>query len=168
LSNLKNEIRPEPLLLNELSNKVRMSSVTHEFDTDIITLFHATGDFNYRGQWQEGVKAVEEVSHFLPRVGMRCRCIMNDGQSTVYTTGYSYSPERIVFSEIDENKKSAWYYTLEEAAGNRSRLTIDYYLRKNIPAQILFSVLKKNKWKATMEKSMTNLEGLVKVIQFAR
>jgi Protein of unknown function (DUF2652). len=168
LSNLKNEISPEPLLLNELSNKVKMSSVTHDFDTDVITLFHATGDFNYRSQWQEGVKAVEEVSHFLPRVGMRCRCIMKDGQSTVYTTGYSYSPERIVFSEIDENKKSAWYYTLEQIAGNKSRITIDYYLGKNIPRQILFSVVKKNKWKSTMERSMLNLERLVKVIHFAR
>jgi hypothetical protein len=35
-----------------------MLSVSKEYDTDIITLFHASGDFNYRSRWQEGVKAV--------------------------------------------------------------------------------------------------------------
>ena len=43
---------------NDLCNK--------EYETDIITLFHATGDFNYRSRWQEGVKTVEEINHFLP------------------------------------------------------------------------------------------------------
>lgn len=107
LSELKNEIVPEPLPPLELLQKVKMLSVSKEYETDIITLFHATGDFTYRSRWQEGVKKVEEVNHFLPRVGMRCRCIMENGQVVIYTTNYSYHPERIEFSETDEMKKTS-------------------------------------------------------------
>ena len=114
LSQLKNEISPEPLPQLELSKKVKMISVSKEYETDIITLFHATGDFNYRSRWQEGVKTVEEVNHFLPRVGMRCRCVMENGQVIIYASSYSYNPERIEFSETDEQKKSSTYYLLEK------------------------------------------------------
>src|SRR6187455_1524907 len=78
LGELKNELAPQPQPQLELLNKARMITVTREYDTDIITLFHASGDFNYRSRWQAGVIAVEEVDHFLPRVGMRCRCIMEN------------------------------------------------------------------------------------------
>ena len=45
---------------------------------DIITLFHATGYFNNKARWLEGVKSIEEVDHHLPRVGMKCRCVMEN------------------------------------------------------------------------------------------
>jgi hypothetical protein len=86
LTHLKNEISPEPPAQPGLNKKTKMISVTREFDTDIITLFHASGDFNYRSRWQEGVKQIEEVNHFLPRVGMRCRCTFHNGKVSVYTS----------------------------------------------------------------------------------
>jgi len=76
-----------------------MLSFSKEYDTDIITLFHLTGDFNYRSRWQEGVKSIEEVNHMLPRVGMRCRCIMENGEEYIYASSYSYHPDKIEFSE---------------------------------------------------------------------
>lgn len=94
LSELKNEIPPEPLLQLELSKKTKMISFSKEYGTDIITLFHATGDFNYRSRWQEGVKSVEQVTHFLPRVGMKCRCVLENGEVIVFASSYFYHPEK--------------------------------------------------------------------------
>src|SRR5258705_7261723 len=102
LSQLKNEISPDPLPQPELSKKVKMISVSKEYEKGMRTLFHATGDFNYRSRWQEGVKTVEEIDHILPRVGMRCRCVLQNGQIIVYTSNYySYHPDKIEFSETD-------------------------------------------------------------------
>jgi hypothetical protein len=56
LSALKNEIQFDPFPPLELSNKVKALSLSREFGTDIITLFHATGDYNFRARWQEGSK----------------------------------------------------------------------------------------------------------------
>src|SRR6266487_5860589 len=145
LSPLKNEISPEPGPQLELSKKVKVISVSKEYETDIITLFHATGDFNYRSRWQEGVKVVEEVGHFLPRVGMRCRCVLENGQVVIYASSYSFHPERIEFSETDEKKKSSTYYILEKTGDNKTRLTLNFYLRKNIATQIVFWLMKKKK-----------------------
>jgi hypothetical protein len=79
---------------------------TKDFATDYITLFHGVGDFNYRHQWREGVKSVEEVSHYLPREGTKCRCASDNGETVIYASSYSYHPGKIRFSETDEKKKA--------------------------------------------------------------
>ena len=142
-----------------------MISVSKEYETDIITLFHATGDFNNRSRWQEGVKTVEELNHFLPRVGMRCRCIMENGQVIIYASSYSFHPDRIEFSETDELKKSSTYYLLEKTGNNKTKLTLDFYLEKNITNQIIFNLMRKKKMEDTLHKSLLNLEEFAKEIK---
>lgn len=164
LSQLKNEITPEPLPQPELSKKVKMITVSKEYETDIITLFHATGDFNYRSRWREGVKMVEEVNHFLPRVGMRCRCILENGEEITYSSSYSYQEDRIEFSETDEKKGSSTYYTLEKTGNNKTKFTLDFYLPKNLATQIMFKLQKKRKMEDDFHKSLLNLDELVKEI----
>jgi hypothetical protein len=164
LSQLRNELTPEPLPELELSNKVKMIRVTREYDTDIITLFHAAGDFNYRSRWQEGVKRVEEVNHFLPRVGMKCRCIHEDGQTTIYSSSYSYTPEKISFSETDEDKKSSRYFTLGKISDKKTKLTLEYYLEKSLINQFLFNLGKRKKMEASFERSLRNIDEVVKEI----
>ena len=165
LSQLKNEIPPDPAIQLELSKKTKMLSFSKEYDTDIITLFHLTGDFNYRSRWQEGVKSIEEVNHMLPRVGMRCRCIMENGEVSIYASSYSYHSDRIGFSETDEKKQSATYFTLEKISDDRTRLTVDYYLKKNIPEQLLFKLLRKNKMTEMFRQSLENLDALSKEVR---
>jgi len=93
-------------------------------------VFHAAGDFNFRHRWQEGVKTVEEVDHFLPRVGMRCRYVMDSGEAVIYSSSYIYSPEHIEYSETEDINRTTTYYTIESLAPKRTRLTIDFYIPK--------------------------------------
>jgi Protein of unknown function (DUF2652) len=164
LSQLKKGIQPEPYLKHQLANKVKVLSVAQEYETDLISLFHAVGDFNNRSYWQQGVKAVEEVSHILPRVGMQCRCIMEDGQTTLFTTSYLYQPEKVEFSETDEENKTASCYTLDATGPNKTRLTLDLYQSKNLGRQLLFKLLQKKKTEASYRQSLSNLETFVKQV----
>ena len=164
LSPLKDELPSEVVPEIELGDKEKVISITREYETDIITLFHATGDFNYRSRWQEGVKAVEEVGHFLPRVGMRCRCIMEDGRTTIYSSSYNYHPERVEFSETEESRRHTTYYTLEKIEENRTKLTLDYYLDKDVSGGFLFKLMKKKKMEASFHRSLKNIEKVVKEI----
>jgi hypothetical protein len=152
----------------ELSEKVKMISVSQEFETDIITLFHGAGDFNYRSRWQEGVKAVDEINHLLPRVGTRCRCVLDNGEVVIYASSYVYTPERIEFSETDEKKNSSAYYILEKTAKNKTRLTLDFYVKKSIPRQIIFKLTQKKKLEQKFQRSLRNLSELVKGIDFSQ
>lgn len=165
LSELKKEIEPDTFPALGLSKKTKMLSISHEYKTDIITLFHATGDFNYRSRWQDGVKTVEEINHFLPRIGMRCRCVMDNGESVIYASSYSYTPDKIEFSETDEKTKSTTYYTLEKTETGKAKLTLDFYLEKNIGAQIIFKLVKQKKLEEAFQRSLLNLEELVKEIK---
>jgi len=165
LSQLRDEVSPDSLPPLQLSEKVKMITVSKEYETDIITLFHATGDFNYRSQWQEGVKRVEEIGHFLPRVGMRCRCIRENGEVITYASSYYYQPDRIEFSETDEKKKSSTFYILEKIANKKTKLTLAYYLKKNWIMEILFNLTRKKKMEDEFHQSLLNLDGVVKEIK---
>jgi hypothetical protein len=165
LGELKQDLSPEPSPQLELSEKVKVISVSKEYETDIITLFHATGDFNYRSRWQEGVKKVEEVNHFLPRVGMQCRCLLEDGQVITYASSYFYQPDQIEFSETDEKKSYSTYYKLEKTGEKQTRLTLDFYLKKELFSQLWFGWRKKKKMEANFHQSLLNLVELVKEIK---
>jgi uncharacterized protein YndB with AHSA1/START domain len=123
------------------------------------------GDYHYRSRWQEGVKAVEEVSHFLPRVGMRCRCVLENGQVNIYTSSYRYQPHRIEFTETDEQGKSLTYFLLEKTEKNKTRLTVDFYRKKDLISGLLFRWKRKKKMEETWQKSFRNLAALVKEIE---
>jgi hypothetical protein len=162
LSQLKNLMPPEPVVQLELSKKVKMISLSREYETDIITLFHAAGDLRYRHHWQKGLKAVEAIEYILPRVGMRYRFIQEDGQTVIYTSSCSFHPERIEFSETDEEKECSTYYLLEKTGKRSARLTMDYYVKKNLAGQIVFQLTKKKKKEEDLQQSMQNLAVFLK------
>jgi hypothetical protein len=162
LSQLKNEIANETLPQLELSKKTKMFTLTKEFETDIITLFHASGDFNYRNRWQEGVKKVEEVTHMLPRVGMKSRRTMENGEETIYASSYFYSDEKIEFSETDEGKKNSTYFTLEKINDNKTKMTVDYYISKNMLGETIFRMTRKRKVEKGLGRSLQNLERMIR------
>ena len=161
LSKLKSEIQPDPFPDLGIANKKKMISVSKEYDADIITMFHATGDFNYRPKWQEGVRAVEQVDHFLPRVGMSHRCVLENRSVMIYSTGYYYSPDRIEFTETDEKKIISANFILEKITENKTKFTLDIYLRKNIFMQLFFNLAMKNKMEKEFKKSLENLVPVI-------
>lgn len=165
LGQLKNELPPDPLPKLQLSEKRKMLSLSREYEGWIITAFHATGDFTYRSRWMQGVKAVEEVNHLLPRLGMRCRCIMENGEANVYYSSYSFQEDRIEFSETDEGTKAVTYFILEKTAPKKTRVTIEYYIPKGFFNELLFRLTKKKKMEAKLRKSMQNLVQVVKEIK---
>jgi len=165
LGPLRNNIKPEPLPQPDLSQKIKVVSVSREYETDIITLFHAAGDFNYRSQWQEGVKKVEEISHFLPRVGMRSRFTMGNGETIIHATSYSYHPEKLSFSETDETAGGIKYFYLEKTGDHKTKLTLDIYLDKNKVNLLLFNLFTKKKIQRSFNQSLLNLEKVVKEIK---
>ena len=165
LAPLRNELRPLPLLERTLADKVKILSLTREYDAEIIALFHATGDFNYRSQWQEGVKEVQEVNHFLPRVGTRSRLIFANGESVVYSSSYSFTWEHIEFSETDEGKRNSTYFILDKISDDKTKLTIEFYIQRNTWRELSFKLGKKKKMEREWKTSMERLQEVVREIK---
>jgi hypothetical protein len=165
LGNLKNQIPHLSIPRLTIHEKVKIFSFTEEYDTDIITLFHASGDFSYREKWWEGIKGVKKIDHMLPRIGMKCTFIHDEGEVVTFASSYSFTSEHIEFSETDEKKTRSTYYTLDKISEQKTRLTLDFYLRKNPTTQFLFSLTQKRKMKDTFRNSMRNLHELIKEIK---
>jgi hypothetical protein len=165
LTGLKQTIEPDPIVFPTFTGLYPAISLHREYPTDMITMFHATGDFNHRHRWRDGVKKVEEVNHFLPRVGMRCKCVYDDGESSIYSSSYRYSTDRIEFTESDETRKTVTRYLLEAIEAGRTRLTLTYYIPNTLTGRILFSLGKRQKIFDSLRKSMDNLSLLLPQIK---
>jgi hypothetical protein len=166
LGQLKNRITLEPPQLSNLAKMTKAMSFTEEFTTDIITLFHGVGDFRLRSRWMEGVKEVKEVSHFLPRIGTKCRCYLTNGESVIYfVSSYLYRPEKIEFSETEENDEICRHFIMEKIDVLRTRLTIEVYIKKGLLSKIAFRMFKQKNIEDSFKKSILNLHPLVKEIQ---
>jgi len=111
------------------------------------------------------VKTVEEIGHLLPRVGMKCRCVMEDGRVFIYSSSCSFSWERIEFSETDERKMTSTYFTLEKIGHKQTKLTIDFYLRKSRARLAWFVLMRRKNMIERYNKSLLNLERLVQEIK---
>ena len=165
LAELKNNIEPDPPPTLELEDKKKRLSVSKVYETDIIRLFHASGDFQYRNRWQDGVKAVEEISHYLPRLGMRYRQIKDEGSVVIYASSYKFTPERIEFGETEENKKNATHYIIEDLGQGKLKLTLDYYDPRIAGGQISFNLFRKKKLEASLTRSLNNLAEAIKTVK---
>jgi hypothetical protein len=112
LGALRQQVKTNPVPAVDLSKMIKVASASHDYNTDLIRLFHASGDFNYRHLWMEGVVKVEEVGHYLPRVGMRCRCVLKDKEVITTSSSYRYSADRIEFTETEEGSNNTTYFVL--------------------------------------------------------
>ena len=167
LSKLRETVPPASLPNLDLPRKTRMFSASREYDAHIIPLAHAVGDFTYRSRWQEGVQRVEEVSHYLPRIGMRCRRVTHGGTVTFYASSYAFRPDRIEVGETDEDKTTTVHFTLEGLDTYRTRLTVDYYVRKGLLTELLFGLTKRKALEASLDRSLVALDRVVKEIDVA-
>jgi hypothetical protein len=161
LTYLKESIPPAVPVQFDLSKKMKIASASHVYDTHMIQLFHASGNPNYRSRWQEGVKKVEEQNHFLPRVGMRYRYLLENGTANFFASSFLFHPEHVEFSETDENTGAVFYFTVEKIDEDKTKLTIDQYARKNFFSRLAYNNEKKKKIEASLNRSLTNLETLV-------
>jgi len=165
LSSLRNSIEPEIPADNATKGMNLVLAFQQDYPTDIITLFHAVGDFNYRHRWMDGVKMVEEVNHFLPRVGMKCKCIVDGGSYYIYSSSYRYTDEKIWFTETNPQSGSVYCFTLNKIDDNRTKLTIEYFIPRGIANDVMFRFGRKRKIRDSLIKSMDSLQRLAKEIR---
>lgn len=161
LSELRRSLAPVPIREPALARMTKVFSASRGYAAHIIPLFHATGDFTYRSRWQDGVRSVEMADHSLPRVGMRCRRVMDNGEASSYASSYSSRADRIEFSETDEDERTTTYFTLEAVEPNRTKLTVDVYRKKGVASDLIFRLKGKRKLEASWDRSLDALEKLV-------
>ena len=162
LTPLKEKIIPDPVEQLEPPDKVKMVSVSHEYEIDLIGLLAVIGRYSERAAWQVGVKKVEQVTDRIPQLGTRHRCVLDKGSVIVHYSNFSYDADRIVVSETAENQKQSTYYTFEKTDTGKIRLTLDYYIRKDPIQQLIFNLTQKHRVYKRLRKSLANLENHIR------
>ena len=163
LGPLKDEI-PLPSTQPEISKKIKMLSVSKDYAIDVKTLCYTIVHFEFRHLWYAGIKAIDEVEHFLPGIGSRHRHVLENGKTELmYISSFVYNPEgKTIFSETSEKDKRSIYFIAEKTGEHSSRLTLEIYFQPNIIKQALFNRFEKKKKAKELEQSMQRLDKVLK------
>lgn len=148
----------------DIGKKVEVLSLAKEVNAGINSVFYTAINFSSRQQWFARVKKIDDVSHALPRVGTSHCCVLEKGQEIMYTSDFSYSPEKIMYCETDNKKSSVCQFTFEKKNENLTRFTIQLFLKKNILILTMFRLFMKRKIKKSFMQSLENLAVLVKQV----
>ncbi len=163
LGPLKDKIQP---FLNdtETAKKTRMLSVSRDYPIDIKTLCYTVVHFEFRHMWYEGIKAIDEIEHFLPGVGSSHRRVLENGQIEImYISSFLYDPEgKTIFSETNQKDKSSIYYIAEKTGEHSSRLTLELYFEPNLIKESLFNLFEKKKKEQELRDSLQRLDKVLK------
>jgi hypothetical protein len=150
----------------ELSDKVKMLSVSRDYAIDIKTLCYTVVHFEFRHLWYAGIRAIEEIEHFLPigGIGSRHKHLLENGkEEMIHISSFVYNPEgKTIFSETDEKKKNSVYFIAEKTGERSSRLTIEIYFQQNILQQSMFNLLQKRKKEKKLQQSLERLDKVLK------
>ena len=163
LGPLKNNIA-RPSTHEETSNKIKMLSVSKDYEIDVKTLCYTIVHFEFRHLWYGGIKEIDEVEHFLPGIGSRHRHVLKNGKiEMMYISSFLYNPEgKTIFSETNQKDKSSIYFIAEKTGERNSRLTLEIYFQPNIIKQALFNRFKKKKKEQELRLSLQRLDKVLK------
>jgi len=163
LTSLKKDI-PKPSIQPELAKKIKVLSVSRDYDIDIKTLCYSTVHFEFRHQWQVGIHAIDEVEHFLPGIGSRHRHVLDDGKTEqMHISSFEYDPEgKTIFCETNERDKTSLCFVAEKTGDHTSRLTLELYLQPNLVKQVLFNTLEKKNKEQEFRVSLERFDKVVK------
>lgn len=167
LAPLKEGIAPTPLPALEPPEAEEVLSVQRDFDMDSKRLFYTAGHTEFRHRWMEGVRAVEEIDHFIPQLGTRYRCIRTDGSEMVMvSSSFSFDPEGTsVYSETDEAGTRTVRYGFTRLGEGRCRFRIDLLLKKDPALIAAFERSEKARLQQELERSLDNLERLAPTVE---
>ncbi|HEY2726041.1 MAG TPA: DUF2652 domain-containing protein, partial [Parafilimonas sp.] len=161
LSRLKEKVQPDALPdLGLGDNKIKLIGKSKIIDAQPISVLSIIGDFSLRTKWMEGVTAVDMISHPINHVGVKHRNVSDKGSIIFYSSSFSQNSDSFFYSETDEKKTTEFYFTVKAIEGNKTLVTIDYYLKKDIFKQFYFSLFLKKKLAKQLAKSLDNLAQL--------
>src|SRR5688572_17135121 len=163
LGPLKNKI-PRPSTHEETTNKIKMLSVSRDYEIDVKTLCYTVVHFEFRHLWYGAIKAIDEVEHFLPGIGSRHRHVLENGKiEMMYISSFLYDPEgKTIFSETNQKDKSSVYFIAEKTGEHTSRVTLEIYFQPNIIKHALFNRLEKKKKEQELRLSLQRLDKVLK------
>jgi hypothetical protein len=141
-----------------------MLSVSKDYAIDIKTLCYTVVHFEFRHLWYAGIKAIDEVEHFLPGIGSRHRHVLENGKiEMMYISNFVYDPVgKTIFSETNEKDKNTFCFIAEKIGEQSSRLTLEIYFPRSIIKQALFNRLEKKKKEQELQQSLQRLDKVLK------
>src|SRR5258706_2182828 len=162
LGPLKNEILPA-FTQPDIDKKTKMLSVSKDYAIDVKTLCYTVVHFEFRHLWYAGIKAIDEVEHFLPGIGSRHRHVLENGKTEMmYISSFVYNPEgKTIFRETNEKDKTTFSFIAEKTGEHSSRRTLEIYFQPNIIRKAFFNRIEKKKKERELNQSLQRLDKVL-------
>jgi hypothetical protein len=161
LTPLKENIQPdlpEDRMLGD--NKLKLAGATKIIDAEIIKVLSVLGNLSLRYKWQAGVKKIENVNHPIYHLGIKFSTVTKSGVTVFYSSSFSDEADMFCMSETDEKKTQSLYIILKPVAGDKTSVTLDFYIPQK-PFARLYALFTKKKIERNLQQSLINLQQLL-------
>ena len=160
LSKLKDKVQTDRISdLNLTDNKINLISNSITIDAPSITVLSIIGNLSLRSKWMEGIKLAEQLSHPINHVGVKYRAVFNKQPLFLFTSSFSENNKSYNVTETNDKKTFALNFVLTPLTQNKTSVTINFFINKNVLTRLYFSYLK-NDLSKRLAKSLKNLDAL--------
>lgn len=121
-------------------------------------VFDVASDRSARLQWMEGTKDGEVLNDRFNRLGTKHRCIVENHNPIMATSGNARSSDAITIAETDDRRTACTVYTFQQEDKGRMRLWIDGFIKENDILRLAFNLLFKKKPTTRFQRSAQNLK----------
>jgi len=161
LTPLKENIQPDPPVDRTLGNKkIKVTDVTRIIDADIIKVLSTMGNLSARHKWQVGVQGIKNINHPIYHLGIRFNVVTNNNATVFYSSSFTNEDNMFTMSETDENKTQSLYIAAKSIGGDKTSVTLTFYIPQK-PFVNVYSLFIKKKIEKNLRQSLINLQQLL-------
>lgn len=132
-------------------------------EAPIDLVFSVVADLPWRNAWVEETEPATDMNHKIMQNGSAHRCLAK--QPVQISHDFEVSPDRVTFTETHDNRKFCTVYTLEKLDEGRTRMEVNFFIKKNLLMEWMFRLFMKKKFQKVVDDTGANLkkycEGLV-------
>ena len=161
LGEYQDEVKVDPPVPVRLKNPRKMSELKRAVDAPIEQVYARLIDLPGRMNWMDGISRVEMSDDQPNHIGKVHRCVLgeNDGIA-VKTTEIKVTAATMELWETDLKNTCACRYLLTRAEGDKTDLTLEFFVRGNLIMQLMYKLMMEKKLMASLGNSMANLAAL--------
>ena len=160
LAKYREEVKVEPSAPFALRNPQKAMELSRRIEAPMEAVYQTLIDLPGRMRWIDGIRKVELPDGRANHVGTRHRCVRDGGDPELVTSDVKVTESTMEIWETDVKKLLACRYLLQRSAPKATELRVEFFVRGNFIAKLVFRLLLEKKLRKGFEKSLANLAAL--------
>jgi len=160
LAGFLDEVKVQPPAPFRLRKPLQVMQIVRHVNAPAEKVYQLLIDLPARMRWIDGAKSIEFRDDSANHVGKIHRCVRDGNDPEVVTSDVRISDTAMEFWETDVKKTGACRFLLTKTPQDTTEIALEFYVRNNAIARLVFRMLLERKLKLGFERSLANLAAV--------